>query len=47
MGFVPIRAIAQPTYQKKFQAVRDYQSVREMIYSGSLLAAKGKLDLKL
>ena len=39
---LPTQVLAQPT--NKIQAQREYQSAREMIYSGSLFAAKGKLD---
>ena len=44
VALVPTAAIAQPANKNKFQAEREYQSAREMIYSGSLLAARGKLE---
>ena len=43
-GLVTAPVIAQPGNKNKFEAERDYQSAREMIYSGSLLAARGKLN---
>ncbi|MEL6930704.1 MAG: CHAT domain-containing tetratricopeptide repeat protein [Cyanobacteria bacterium J06600_6] len=41
---MPTKVIAQPANKNKSQAEQDYRSAREMIYSGSLLAARGKLE---